>query len=85
MALPSPEAPGPEHFFGHLPRRSILGWHFPKLKRCFTGCLHGGASLKVEKAHFGLVALAVESSIAVEDAVENRGLRLYRVFVSRLL
>ena len=29
-----------------------------------------------------LVAPAVESSIAVEDAVENRG--LYRVFVSRL-
>ena len=26
--------------------------------------------------------LAVESSIAVEDAVENRG--LYRIFVSRL-
>ena len=29
-----------------------------------------------------LVAPAVETSIAVEDAVENRG--LYRVFVSRL-
>ena len=31
---------------------------------------------------FKLVAPGVESSIAVEDAVENRG--LYRVFVSRL-
>ena len=58
---------------------SLSDWNFVEPPSCAGGRLRSGHVLKIPTP---LVAPAVESSIAVEDAVENRV--LYRVFVSRL-